>query len=83
MFEALASFSRQLRGSIFCNVPLREVKERLCELEPFNANSIVLVSVADCTGKKAKFPDVSVSYTISCTFPGKIEKGSEMTKERV
>ena len=62
MFEALASFSRQLRGSIFCNVPLSEVKERLkfcCELEPFNANSIVLVSVADCTGNKAKFPDVS------------------------
>ena len=48
MFEALASFSRQARGSIFYNVPLSEIKEGLkfhCELEPFNAreeNSIVL-----------------------------------------
>ena len=54
VFKALASFSRQARGSIFYNVPLSETKEGLkfcCELEPFNArdeNSIVLVSVADC-----------------------------------
>ena len=54
MFEALASFSRQVRGSIFYNVPLSEIKEGLnfrCELEPFNTrdeNSIVLMSVADC-----------------------------------
>ena len=54
MFEVLASFSRQARGSIFCNVPLSEIKEGLkfhCALEPFNArdeNSIVLMSVADC-----------------------------------
>ena len=54
MFEALASFSCQARGSIFYNVPLSEIKEGLkfhCELEPFNAsdkNSIVLMSVADC-----------------------------------
>ena len=50
MFEALASFSRQARGSIFYNVPLSEIKEGLkfhCELEPFNENSIVLMSVAD------------------------------------
>ena len=41
VFEALASFSRPARGSIY-NVPLKE---------PFNArdeNSIVLMSVADC-----------------------------------
>ena len=50
MFEALASFSRQARGSIFYNVPLSEIKEGLefrCELEPFNArdeNSFVLMS---------------------------------------
>ena len=54
MFEALASFSHQARGSIFYNVPLNEIKEGLkfyCELEHFNArdeNSIVLMSVADC-----------------------------------
>ena len=54
MFEALASFSRLARGSIFYNVPLSEIKEGLkfhCELEPFNArdeNSIVLMGVADC-----------------------------------
>ena len=54
IFEALANFSRQARGSIFYNVPLSEIKEGLkfrCELEPFNAreeNSIVLMSVADC-----------------------------------
>ena len=54
MFEALASFSRQARGSIFCNVPLSKIKEGLkfhCELEPFNVrdeNIIVLMSVADC-----------------------------------
>ena len=28
-FEALASFSRQARGSIFYNVPLSEIKEGL------------------------------------------------------
>ena len=54
VFEALASFSRPARGSIFYNVPLSEIKEGLkfhCELEPFSArdkNSIVLMSVADC-----------------------------------
>ena len=54
VFEALASFSRQVRGSIFYNVPPCEIKEGLkfrCDLEPFNAreeNSIVLMSVADC-----------------------------------
>ena len=54
MFEALASFSRQARGSIFYNILFSEIKEGLkfhCELEPFNArgeNSIVLMSVADC-----------------------------------
>ena len=52
VFEAFASFSPQVRGSIFYNVPLSEIKEGLkyrCELEPFNAreeNSIVLMSVA-------------------------------------
>ena len=50
LFEALDSFSRQVRGSIFYNVPLSEIKELLkfhCELEPFNArdeNSIVLMT---------------------------------------
>ena len=53
LFEALASFSRQARGSIFYNVPLSEIKEGLkfhCELEPFvrDENNIVLMSVADC-----------------------------------
>ena len=54
VFETLASFSRQARGSIFYNVPLSEIKEGLkfrCELESFNVreeNSIVLMSVADC-----------------------------------
>ena len=54
IFDVLASFSRQARGSIFYNVLLSEIKEGLkfhCELEPFNArdeNSIVLMSVADC-----------------------------------
>ena len=54
MFEGLASFNRQARGSIWYNVPLSEIKEGLkfhMELEPFNArdeNSIVLMSVADC-----------------------------------
>ena len=50
VFEALASFSRPARGSIFYNVPLKEGKFDY-ELEPFNArdeNSIVLMSVADC-----------------------------------
>ena len=48
VFEALASFSRPARGSIFYNVPLMKFHY---ELEPFNArdeNSIVLMSVADC-----------------------------------
>ena len=51
MFEALASFSRSARGSIFYNVPLKEGFKFDYELEPFNArdeNSIVLMSVADC-----------------------------------
>ena len=50
VFEALASFSRPARGSIFY-VPLKEGLKFHCELEPFNArdeNSIVLMSVADC-----------------------------------
>ena len=51
VFEALASFSRPGRGSIFYNVPLKEGLKFQCELEPFNArdeNSIVLMSVVDC-----------------------------------
>ena len=51
MFKALASFSRQARGSIFYNVPLKEGLKFHYELEPFNVreeNSIVLMSVADC-----------------------------------
>ena len=51
VFKALASFSRPARGSIFCNVPLKEGLKFHYELEPFNArdeNSIVLMSVADC-----------------------------------
>ena len=51
VFEALASFSRPARGSIFYNVPLKEGLKFDYELEPFNArdeNSIVLMSVADC-----------------------------------
>ena len=49
--QALASFSRPARGSIFYNVPLKEGLKFDYELEPFNArdeNSIVLMSVADC-----------------------------------
>ena len=42
VFEVLASFSRQARGSIFYNVPLSEIKEGRDEI------SIVLMSVADC-----------------------------------
>ena len=48
MFEALASFSRPARGSIFYNVPLKEGLKFDYELEPFNARDIVLMSVADC-----------------------------------
>ena len=54
VFEALASFIRQARGSIFYNVSLSEIKEGLkfhFELELFNVrdeNNIVLMSVADC-----------------------------------
>ena len=51
VFEALASFSRPARNSIFYNVPLKEGLKFHYELEPFNArdeNSIVLMSVADC-----------------------------------
>ena len=50
VFEALASFSRPARGSIFYKVPLKEGLKFHCELEPFNArdeNSIVFMSVAD------------------------------------
>ena len=51
VFEALASFSRPARDSIFYNVPLKEGLKFHYELEPFNArdeNSIVLMGVADC-----------------------------------
>ena len=53
MFEALASFCHQARGSIFYNVPLKEGLKFDYELEPFNErdeNSIVLMSVADWKG---------------------------------
>ena len=48
VFEALASFSRPARDSIFYNVPLKEGLKFHYELEPFNARDENSMSVSDC-----------------------------------
>ena len=72
VFEALASFSRPARGSIFYNVPLKEGLKFDYELEPFNArdeNSIVLMSVADChLARKACSRRISCQWVSFISF---------------